>query len=73
VPTLRVTERIRRVNHERLEDEMTFISAEALTRPWVVTIPYKRVTTLDRMIHGDALKSGRPLSCYQFVTAKRRS
>jgi hypothetical protein len=57
--TLHVTERIRRVSQERLEDEMTFISPEALTTPWTVTIPYKRITTLDRMIHGDCRENDR--------------
>ena len=34
------------------EDELTIEDPVAFTQPWKVTIPYERVTDLDRMVHG---------------------
>ena len=53
----RFTERIRKVGKDRLEDVLTMTSPSALTRPFMVTLPYKRVTTTDRLIHGDCMQN----------------
>lgn len=39
---LHVVERIRLINHDWLEDQMTLTDPKAFTRPWVVTRYYKR-------------------------------
>jgi hypothetical protein len=46
------TERLRMVSADRFENELTIEDPVALTAPWKVTIPYVRVTDLDRMVHG---------------------
>ena len=46
------TERLKMVGPDRLEDELTVEDPASLTRPWTVTIPYKRVAGLDRIVHG---------------------
>jgi hypothetical protein len=46
------TERLRMVSEDRFEDELTIEDPAALTQPWKITIPYERVTDLDRMVHG---------------------
>jgi hypothetical protein len=53
------TERLRRLAKDKFEDQITVDDPVALTHPWSVTIPYKRVTNLDRMIHGDCLANDR--------------
>ncbi len=53
------TERLEMVNHDRLEDELTIDDPASLTHPWTVTIPYKRVVGLDRMVHGDCAENDR--------------
>lgn len=56
---VRFKERIRLVGKDKLEDQMTFLDPVALTRPWTITIPYKRVTEINRLIHGDCLENDR--------------
>lgn len=46
------TERLRMTAPDRFEVEMTIEDPVALTQPWKITIPYQRVTDLDRMVHG---------------------
>ena len=46
------TERLRMVSHDKLEDEITVDDPATLAHPWTVTIPYKRVVGLDRIVHG---------------------
>jgi hypothetical protein len=46
------TERLRMTAPDRFEVEMTVEDPMALTQPWRITIPYQRVTDLDRMVHG---------------------
>ncbi len=53
------TERMRRVSQDRLEDQLTIDDPLAFTHPWTLTIPYKRVTNLDRLIHGDCMANDR--------------
>jgi len=59
-------ERIRMVGPGRLEDRLTIIDPVALTHPWTVTLPFRRVTTVDRIIHGDCSESDRD----QYVNGK---
>jgi hypothetical protein len=58
-PEAHYSERIRKVGKDRLEDVMTVVDPVALTKPWVLTFPYKRVTSINRMIHGDCLENDR--------------
>jgi hypothetical protein len=53
------TERVRKAGKDRLEDQMTIDDPVAFTHPWTVTIPYKRITKLDRLIHGDCMANDR--------------
>jgi hypothetical protein len=55
----RFHERIRHVGKDRLEDELTVEDPKALTRPSTVKIPYLRVTSVDRMVHGDCSEDDR--------------
>jgi hypothetical protein len=60
-PSVRYAERIRRLSRDKLEDRLTIDDPVALVHPWTVTIPYKRVTDIDRIIHGDCLENDRNL------------
>ncbi len=53
------TERIRLVGKDRLEDRLTVTDPVALARPWTVTLPYRRVTAQDRIVHGDCAQNDR--------------
>jgi hypothetical protein len=53
------TERLRMVSPNRIENELTIEDPVAFTQPWKVTIPYIRVTELDRMVHGDCTENDR--------------
>ena len=39
--------------------QSTVIDPIAWKHPWTVTLPYKRLTTLDRIIHGDCAENER--------------
>jgi hypothetical protein len=54
-------ERIRMVDHDRLEDNMTVYDAIALQHPWNLTINYKRVNDVDRMIDEDCVENNREI------------
>jgi|HubBroStandDraft_1064217.scaffolds.fasta_scaffold198387_1 hypothetical protein len=58
-PKAHFTERIRKVGKNRLEDVMTIVDPAALTRPWTFKLPYTRVTTLERLVHGDCMENDR--------------
>lgn len=53
------TERVRMTSPDHMEDQITIEDPVALTRPWTVTVPYKRVTSLDRLVHGDCQENDR--------------
>jgi hypothetical protein len=55
----RFSERIEMVSPDRMVNVLSIVDPEALTAPWTVTIPYKRVTELDRMVHGDCTENDR--------------
>ncbi len=54
-------ERIRRVNHDRLEDRMTVYDEIALQHPWNLTINFKRVTDVDHIIDEDCVENNREI------------
>ena len=58
-PSAKFIERIHRVGPDRIEDQLTVEDAASLKHPWTVTIPYKRVTTVDRIVHGDCMENDR--------------
>jgi len=53
------TERVRLVNPNVLEDEMTIEDPVTLARPWTVKIRYRRVTDLQRMSTYDCTENDR--------------
>jgi hypothetical protein len=58
-PSAHFIERIRKVGKDQLEDTLTIEDPVALTRPWTMKLPYTRVTTIDRLIHGDCMENDR--------------
>lgn len=52
-PEVRFIERIRMLDRDQLEDQMTIIDPLAFSAPWVVSRRFSRVKTLTRMIHED--------------------
>jgi hypothetical protein len=55
----RFSERIRMVDANTLEDDMTIEDAERLTRPWTVTLKFHRVKDLDRLIPTNCTENNR--------------
>ena len=47
------TERLRRVGPDALQDELTIEDPARLTRPWNVTLRFRRVKDMDRLIPTD--------------------
>jgi hypothetical protein len=58
-PSARFVERIRRLSRDRIDDQLTVEDPVSLTHPLTVTIPYKRVTSIDRIVHGDCMENDR--------------
>jgi hypothetical protein len=54
-------ERIHMVNHDRLEDRVTVYDEIALQHPWNLTIEYKRLSDVDRMIDEDCVENSRDI------------
>jgi hypothetical protein len=52
-PKARFVERIRKVDEDHLEDQMTIIDPANLTAPWHLTRIYQRVTNIHRMVYED--------------------
>jgi len=64
------TERIRRLDADTLENRMTIDDPLHFSHPWVVTIVYKRVADLDRMIEWNCTENDRdPIVNGRFVVA----
>lgn len=55
----RFIERVRLVAPDRLENELTIDDPVALSKPWRMTLRYRRVTNLDRLIHYDCAENDR--------------
>jgi hypothetical protein len=47
------TERIRMLDPDHLEDQMTIIDPKNFTAPWHISRQYRRVTRIHRMVHED--------------------
>lgn len=47
------SERIRMVNKDLLEDQLMIDDPQALSAPWQMTHQYKRVTSVNRLVHED--------------------
>jgi hypothetical protein len=60
-PEAHFVERLRRVDHDHLEDRMTVDDAIALQHPWNLVITYSRVTNVDRMIDEDCVENSRDI------------
>lgn len=56
-----ITERFRRVDENTLENRMTIVDPERFTRPWELTIQYKRAQGLDRMIEWNCEEDRNPV------------
>jgi hypothetical protein len=52
-PDARFVERIRMVDKDHLEDQMTIIDPANLTAPWHLSRTYQRVTNIHRMVYED--------------------
>jgi len=55
------TERVRLVNSDTLEDQMTIDDPLRFTRPWQVTVQYSRVTGINRMVAWDCQNDRNPV------------
>lgn len=60
------TERLRRVGADALQDEMTIEDPQRLTGPWNVTLRFRRVKDMDRLIPTDCTENDR----YKVVKGK---
>jgi hypothetical protein len=58
-PSARFVERIRRLSRDKVDDQLTVEDPVSLTEPWIVTLSYKRVTSIDRVVHGDCTENDR--------------
>lgn len=58
-PEAHFMERIHLIDADHLQDELTVIDPLAFTRPWTVTLSYKRAQTMDRLIEGDCGENDR--------------
>jgi hypothetical protein len=55
----RFTERIRKVGADEIENVMTIEDPVAFTKPWQMTLKYRRVTGLDRISNYDCTENDR--------------
>ena len=58
-PGSKFIEHIRRVGKDRIEDAITMIDPTILTHPFTVTVPYRRLTMVDRLMQGDCMENDR--------------
>jgi hypothetical protein len=69
---VRFTERIRLAGDRALENQLTIHDPVAFTRPWQLTLKYRKVTDLDRMIHYDCTENDRnPVEDGKVIIAPR--
>ena len=52
-PDARFIERIRMIDEDHLEDQMTIVDPANLEEPWHLSRTYQRVTNIDRMVYED--------------------
>jgi len=62
-------ERLRLLSHDRLQDELTIEDPVALARPWKVTLTYKRMKTMDRLVPIDCQNDRNPIVNGKFTIA----
>ncbi|HEY6454700.1 MAG TPA: hypothetical protein VIY90_05390 [Steroidobacteraceae bacterium] len=55
----RFTERVRMLDHDTMQDELTIDDPQRFAHPWKLVIRYKRVTNVDRMIPTDCTENDR--------------
>lgn len=53
------TERLRRTGPDDLEDELTIEDPETLARPWTMTLRFKRLSDMKRLIAGNCTENDR--------------
>jgi hypothetical protein len=53
------TERLRRIDANTLDDQMRIDDPTALASPWILTLQFRRVTEMDRMIPTDCAENDR--------------
>jgi len=69
----RFTERIRRLDDERMQIELTIEDPERFAQPWNLLLHYRRVHDLDRIIYLDCRENDRnPFVDGQFIIAPPR-
>jgi hypothetical protein len=56
---LQITERIRALDKNTLEDQMTIIDPVTLAHPWVLTVKYHRVSNMDYIVDRDCAENDR--------------
>jgi hypothetical protein len=67
-------ERIRLIGKDRLQDQMTIDDSVALAHPWLVTLTYRRMKGVDRLIPADCVENDRnPVVNGQFIIAPPES
>lgn len=52
-PEVHFVERLRMIDRNHLEDQMTILDPKSFTAPWHITREYSRVTRIHRMVHED--------------------
>jgi hypothetical protein len=52
-------ERLRRVDADDMQNDLTIEDAPRFAHPWHISIRYKRVRNVDRMIHTDCIENER--------------
>jgi hypothetical protein len=67
---LKISERIRRLDRDSLEVQMTVADNKALARPWQVTYRYLRVKDLDRLIDEDCENERNPVVNGKFTVTE---
>ncbi|HEY6456790.1 MAG TPA: hypothetical protein VIY90_16060 [Steroidobacteraceae bacterium] len=55
----RFTERVRMLDHDTMQDELTIEDQAQFAQPWRLTVRYKRVTDLDRLIATNCTENDR--------------
>jgi len=56
---VRFTERLRRIDATTLEDQLRIDDPVSLSSPWVLTLRFRRITEMDRMIPTDCVENER--------------
>jgi hypothetical protein len=60
-------ERVRRIDRDTLQDELTIEDPDRFTQPWKMTLTYSRVTNMDRMLPTDCENDRNPVVAGKLV------